>query len=298
MDFPRNSATLSATHALVMAAAIAAAPMLCLAQSERPATNEERVVSVILATYNLRVPCDEPPYDWTNRLPRVLASIEAGRFSIFGVQEAVKRQLDDILAATGFAKIGGGRNDFADGGEHSCIVYDPKRFTLLDGGTFALSETPGVAGSKSWKTGYPRIATWGKFRDAATGKDFCYYNTHLDNRSRLAREEGIKLIISHAREKGGGLPLVLTGDFNASPASVTYETAAAFLRDAAKVSETGKTGPEATFHAYHRRRVPQTPIDFIFVSDSIRVKSFAVDGRKYCGDWPSDHYPVYAELVF
>ena len=253
---------------------------------------------VILATYNLRVPCDKPPYDWASRLPRVLKSIEADGFDIFGVQEAVKRQLDDILAATGFAKVGAGRDDFADGGEHSCIVYDPKRFTLLAGGTFALSETPDVAGSKSWDTCCPRIASWGKFRDRTTGKEFCYYNTHLDHVSERARVEGIKLVVSHARENGAGLPLVLTGDFNAYPGSETYETAASLLRDAARVSETGKRGPGATFHGYHLRTVANKPIDFIFVSEGVAVKAFAVDGRKFAGDWPSDHYPVYARLVF
>ncbi len=255
-------------------------------------------VSVILATYNLRVPCDKPPYDWPSRLPRVLASIEADGFAIFGVQEAVKRQLDDILSATGYEKVGVGRDDFAEGGEHSCIVFDPRRFTLLDGGTFALSETPDVAGSMSWNTCCPRIASWGKFKDAASGREFCYYNTHLDHRSELARVEGIKLVVAHARENCGGLPLILTGDFNAHPDSETYRVAASLLRDAAVISETPKTGPGATFHGYHLREVLQQPIDFIFVSDGIRVKTFAVDGRKFCGDWPSDHYPVYAELVF
>ena len=253
--------------------------------------------TVVLATYNLRVPCDQPPYDWASRLPRVLASIETDRFDIFGVQEAVKRQLDDVLSATGFAKVGVGRDDFAEGGEHSCIVYDPKRFTLLDGGTFALSETPDVAGSKSWNTSCPRIASWGKFKDSATGRDFCYYNTHLDHVSERARVEGIKMVVVHAGKNGGGLPLVLTGDFNAHPDSETYRVASSLLRDAATVSETAKTGPEATFHAYHQREVTQKPIDYIFVSDGIQVKSFAVDGRKFCGDWPSDHYPVYAELA-
>ena len=253
--------------------------------------------TVVLATYNLRVPCDQPPYDWASRLPRVLASIEADRFDIFGVQEAVKRQLDDVLSATGFAKVGVGRDDFADGGEHSCIVYDPKRFTLLDGGTFALSETPDVAGSMSWNTCCPRIASWGKFRDGATGRDFCYYNTHLDHVSELARVEGIKMVVRHAAKNCKGLPLILTGDFNAFPDSETYRVASELLRDAAVVSKTKHKGPVRTFHRWGGR-TRMEPIDYIFVSEDVEVLSHVTDSAKPMGLYPSDHYPVIAKLRF
>ena len=250
-----------------------------------------------LATYNLRTPCDAPPYNWEVRSPRVKALIADNAFDIFGVQEAVKRQIDDILRDTDYAKIGGGRANFDDEDEHSCIFYDTKRFTLLDGGTFALSETPDVPGSLSWDTKYPRIASWGIFHDGVTGKDFCYYNTHLDHISELARVEGIKLVVDHASKNCKGLPLILTGDFNARPNSETYRIASLLLNDAVKISETERQGPAKTFHGYGRPNLPDSPIDYIFVSSVIKVKSVAVDDRQMLGGYTSDHYPVWARLV-
>ena len=229
--------------------------------------------TIILATYNLRVPCDKPPNDWASRRDRVRQTIEAGHYDVFGVQEAVKMQIDDVLRDSNYAKVGGGRDDFKNGGEHCCIFYNKTRFKLVEGGTF------------------------GKFRDKATRKTFCYYNTHLDHVSELARAEGIKMVVRHAAENGKGLPLILTGDFNAYPDSETYKVATGLLRDAAVVSRTKHRGPARTWHGWGRRTRLE-PIDYIFVSDDIEVLSHVTDATKPMGLYPSDHYPVIAELRF
>ncbi len=255
----------------------------------------DRLCTFTLATYNLRVPCDKPPNDWDSRRDRVRFMIEKCRFDIFGVQEAVKRQIDDVLEGTALAKIGGGRDDFKDGGEHSCIFYDTRRFELLDGGTFCLSEKPDVPGYLSWGTACTRIASWGKFRDKGSDKVFCYYNTHLDHVSELARVEGIKMVVAHAKKNCGRIPLILTGDFNAYPDSETYRIASKLLRDAAAVSRTRHRGPVRTFHRWGGKTAME-PIDYIFVSDDIEVLSHVTDGTRPNGKFASDHYPVIAKL--
>ena len=253
--------------------------------------------TIILATYNLRVPCDKPPNDWDSRRDRVRWMIAKHHFDIFGVQEAIKRQVDDVIKGTTFAKVGGGRDDFKDAGEHSCIFYDTERLELLDGGTFGLSEKPDVPGFRSWGSACPRIASWGKFRDKKSGKLFCYYNTHLDHVSELARVNGIKMVVAHASENCGPIPLILTGDFNAYPDSETYEIASKLLRDAAVISKTVHKGPRRTFqHWGHRTR--NEPIDYIFVSKDVTVLSHVTDGSRAKDGLPSDHYPVFAELQF
>ena len=215
--------------------------------------------TLTLATYNLRVPCDKPPNDWDSRRDRVRWMIAKHHFDIFGVQEAVKRQVDDVLAGTTYAKIGGGRDDFKDAGEHS----------------------------------------WGKFRDKATGKTFCYYNTHLDHVSEEARVKGIRMVVAHAKENCGAIPLVLTGDFNARPDSETYRIASKLLRDAAVISKTVHKGPARTFHHWGRHTLTRNePIDYIFVSKDVAVLSHVTDGTRPLGGYASDHYPVIAKLQF
>ena len=260
-------------------------------------TSKSTDSTIILATYNLRVPCDKPPNDWESRRDRVRFLIKKNHFDIFGVQEAVKQQVDDVIEGTSFAKVGGGRDDFKDKGEHSCIFYDTKRFELLDGGTFCLSEKPDVPGYRSWGSACTRIASWGKFRDRESGKLFCYYNTHLDHVSELARVNGIKMVVAHAAKNCGPIPLVLTGDFNAFPDSETYRIASKLLRDSAVVSKTAHKGPSRTFHHWGHRTCNE-PIDFIFVSKNITVLSHVTDGSRLPGGFASDHYPVFAALEF
>lgn len=247
-----------------------------------------------LATFNIRCPVDKSPNSWQERKPRCLAVIRKNQLDIFGVQEAVRFQLDDLLGDE-FLFIGGGRDDFKNKGEFSAILYRKDRFELIKGGTLGLSEKPSVPGYKSWKTAYPRIATWGLFKDKKTGKQFVYYNTHLDHVSELARINGIKLLVNHAKENAKGKPLIISGDFNAKPTSATYQTAASLLNDTAKVSLTPHTGPVQTFHGFERY-VRTYPIDFIFVSDDIQVFSHKTDDTKFPEGFPSDHFPVITKL--
>lgn len=263
---------------------------------DKPASRRDDVV--VLATYNTRVPCDPPPYDWASRKDRILKIIADNDFDIFGVQEIGPDQIADLVADGVFARIGGGRDDFKDKGEHCCIFYRKDRFELEAGGTFSLSERPDEPGLRSWGSCCPRIATWGRFIDKTTGCKFVYYNTHLDHVSELAREEGIKLVVRHAAGNSAGLPLVLTGDFNAYPESETYRVASELLRDSRAISKTGHKGPDTTWHGWGKFEGPDTPIDYIFVSDGIEVLSHVTDDTKPSGEFASDHFPVIAKLVF
>ena len=102
-------------------------------------------------------------------------------------------------------------------------------------------------------------------------------------------------MVSHAAENAAGLPMILSGDFNVRPDSETYRAAAALLRDSACISETGHTGADITFHGFGKAKNPCL-IDYIFVSDGIRVLRHWTDATMPDGDYASDHHPVIAEL--
>ena len=251
--------------------------------------------SFVIASYNIRCPYDKGDNNWQLRIPRLVEVIEKYEMDIFGVQEAVKYVADTLQAELdGFRRIGCGR-ELATDGESNFIFYNEKRFECLDYGTFWLSNTPLVSGSRYKGAGCPRTCTWGRFKDLKTGKVFTYYNTHLDHVSNIARENGIKLIVKHARAKANSLPLILTGDFNAVQGSETYKTAAGLLNDSALISETPRTGAAGTFTGYGKSKKQRT-IDFIFVSDDFRVLTHKTDDTLINGQYASDHNPVVAEL--
>ena len=62
---------------------------------------------------------------------------------VMGLQEACPDQIDFLdLNLTGYKHIGVGRDDGKRAGEMMAIYYDTTRLTLLNSGTFWLSETP------------------------------------------------------------------------------------------------------------------------------------------------------------
>lgn len=251
---------------------------------------------IALASFNVRVAVDKSPNTWAERLPRCKEVIEKNQFDIVGLQEPLINQVESLVEDSPYDYIGGGRSDFERKGEFCAILYRRARFDCLQSGTFGLSETPEIPGVRSWQSAFPRIATWGLFRDKATGKEFVYYNTHLDHKSELARCEGIKLIVAHAKKHAAGKPIILSGDFNTRPETETYKTAQSLLHDSRLISATPHEGPDKTFHGWGKSKITQ-PIDFIFVSDEFEVHSHRTIDTLQNGTFASDHHPVMVTLT-
>ncbi|KAH3756322.1 endonuclease/exonuclease/phosphatase family protein [Pelomyxa schiedti] len=126
---------------------------------------------------------------------------------------------------------GTGTANKSGGDEHCAIFHDPSRVVLRAHGDFWLSETPDVPGSSSWKSALPRMVTWARF-DAveAEGPDsnsglprshvpaagFCVWNTHLDHKSALARENGMRVVVQMMQQvpECRDCVNILVGDMN------------------------------------------------------------------------------------
>ena len=85
---------------------------------------------------------------------------------------------------------------------------------------------------------------------------------------------------------------MLTGDFNTVPDSATHRALTRTLNDA-RLAAAKPTGPEATFYDF--TGTPDRRIDWILVR-GFTIDAFATDtdhdGRRY----PSDHFPIVADL--
>jgi endonuclease/exonuclease/phosphatase family metal-dependent hydrolase len=249
-----------------------------------------------LATYNIRCPIDKGANAWTSRVERVRGLIRTHGFELLGLQEATSNQIDDLLSPE-WGYVGVGRDDGQRGGEHSCIFFKKARFDVRESGTFWLSETPEVPGSKSWDTACPRICTWARIADTRTGKEFFYFNTHLDHMSALARENGMALILKRLATIAKGKTVFLTGDMNATPDTEPIKKAAAVLREAAKITRTPHAGPVATSNGFKFDKVHTAEIDHIFVSEKVRVLTHTTVDDSKDGLYPSDHFAVAAEVT-
>lgn len=209
----------------------------------------------------------------------------------FGVQEATPEWMTYLRENfDGYGSVGVGRDDGKDTGEYSAVFFKKESFELLDSGNFWLSETPEIP-SKGWDAAFNRICSWALLKDVKTGEKFVHLNTHLDHIGIDARREGMKLIFKKAESLSA--PVVVTGDFNFAQGSDFYkELVSGKLRDSKFSAE--ESADSITYNAFENEK-PEI-IDFIMVSPDFKVRKYTVVDEKINGEYPSDHYPVVAEI--
>lgn len=233
-----------------------------------------------VATYNLRQLNEDDSAEgngWERRCPVLAGLIRFHEFNIFGTQEGFKSQLEDLKAQLpGYDYIGVAREDGKEEGEHSAIFYDTDMFELLDHGDFWLSETPDRPGL-GWDAACVRICSWGKFRHKATGKEFQFYNLHLDHVGEKARVESVLLVQKKMKEIGMDMPTFLTGDFNVDQTHDMYGVLSSsdFLSDSFKTADF-VYALNGTFNDYETDGFTESRIDHIFVTDDIKVEKYGV----------------------
>lgn len=288
--------------------------------SDASAASGEKEATFNVASYNLRQLNDDDTRrgdGWQRRLPMVASIIRFHDFDIFGTQEGFKSQLEDLKAQLpGYDYIGRARDDGKEAGEHSAIFYDTNKFELLDHGDFWLSETPDQPGL-GWDAACVRICSWGKFRHKESGREFQFFNLHMDHVGEQARIESVYLVQKKMKEIGLNLPTFLTGDFNVDQMNKMYGvlTGSDFLRDSFTTADF-VYAPNGTFNNYKTDGFTESRIDHIFVTDDVKVEKYGVltdtyrtaegEGQtydtanfpkevhldSYKARTPSDHFPV------
>lgn len=254
-----------------------------------------------IGSYNLRYDTSQDVGNlWKDRAPVVANLLRFHDFDIFGTQEALKNQLDDVSRALPqYSRYGVGRNDGVDKGEHSAIFYKTDRFKLLDKGDFWLSQTPDKP-SLGWDaTCCNRICSWVYLQDRKTKKKFYFFNVHFDHQGKVARQESSKLMLTKIREIAGKNPVILTGDFNGDHESSWYQTLAnsGLLKDTYRLVEHPYAN-NASFNAFGKQSDRTQIIDHIFITDHFQAKKWGVLTDTYHGKFPSDHFPILVELDY
>lgn len=285
----------------VVAAAVAVPLLGTVRSSEAPEEERESPERPALVppplevmTFNLRFPSTEEPHSWASRRPVMRALLRRAAAHVIGTQEGEPPQLRDIEADLGphYDWIGRGRR--GGDSESMAVFYDTSRLAPVEHAHFWLSDTPKVPGSNTWGAGYPRMVTWVRFRDLrAGGREFCVFNTHLDNESQYARERSASLIASRIARFDPALPMLVTGDFNAvAHRNPVYDTLlGAGLVDTWDTARRRSEG-YATFHGYKALRPGGDRIDWILARPGVTVHRTWVHTFSVNGQFPSDHLPV------
>ena len=255
-----------------------------------------------IVTFNIRYlnQNEEGDNHWRIRKQLVIDAILEFKADIFGLQEALRQQLDEIAPALpGYTEFGIGRDDGKTRGEYSPILFRSDRFELdeKDSGTFWLSDTPETVGSTTWGNKIPRICTWARLTDKQSQRSFYVFNTHWDHQSQPARLGAARLINQRiAARQHPAEPVILMGDFNATKDNPAILEIAGTLRDSFSIRHPERAD-SATFHGFEGGKQGQK-IDHIFVPPNTKVSDAAILYFNRDGVYPSDHYPVRAALQF
>ena len=96
---------------------------------------------------------------WQGRRDSLRVFLRQTAPDLLGMQEPVRDVLMDLLAGwSGYSMIGVARDNGAESGEYSNIIYNRNRFLVEDYGTYWLSLTPDKP-SSNWNSQCRRIAT-------------------------------------------------------------------------------------------------------------------------------------------
>lgn len=247
---------------------------------------------------------------WIFRRNRVSELLNHYRPDVLGLQEAMDFQVSEIRTmlpgyeTIGIGSLGGSKGLF------NAIFYDGRRFSLSEEGTFWFSDKPDIPGSKGWGNILPRTCSWVRLIEKNSKQAFYFYNVHLDHISWRSRKNSVVYLTRFIHKRSSPDPFVLTGDFNAREKS----TAIQYLKGKIplKTKTTGRViNPEplmdsyrvrypagrhaATFHGF-RSYFFRFKFDYIFVPFSARVRDAIIIQPQWKKCYPSDHYPLFAQI--
>jgi endonuclease/exonuclease/phosphatase family metal-dependent hydrolase len=276
----------------------------------RPAPAEGLHVKAM--TFNIRYAAARDGANrWPLRRDMVLEVIRRFQGDFVGVQEALSDQVTYLREnSPEHGMIARSRLADPVQGEAVPLLYRRARWRLDQDqhGTFWFSDTPEKPASTSWGNSIPRIATWGRFVEKETGRAVYVYNVHFDHASEPSRQRSAALLARYIANREHSDPVIVTGDFNAGESSVAIR----FLKGRHGVEGLPEPSPVPlvdTFRVKHpdakavgtfggfKGVKTGAKIDYVLTLPAARVPQAEIVYFNRNGRYPSDHYPVSAEII-
>lgn len=232
-------------------------------------------------------------FDMDKRRSAVTWVIATNAPDVFGIQEGKDAWLTYFASCLDgvYDVVGRGTNEAGYTDTYDNIYYRRDRFTLKDGGTIWLSDTPDVAGSKFSESKRVRIATYAQLTDRETGGEMLFVNTHLDNASQSARAKQADVLLSFLAKYD--CPISVTGDFNSNMSNEVYTKMTGLLCDSR--TDAADRRIAMTFNNYGSGS--GSILDYVYLSRDVNIHSYLVFTSLYGGTvYPSDHNALVVEF--
>jgi endonuclease/exonuclease/phosphatase family metal-dependent hydrolase len=159
------------------------------------------------------------------------------------------------------------------------------------------------AGCIDWNAHLPRICTWALFESTYGSQPLLVFNTHIDHESAESQFKSLELLAAYIlkfKSELPGVPILVTGDFNVGPESQAVQRFKEILgSEISPIFPGMKDNNNGTFHGFTGKPLFDYPIDYIWSVgyDVAHPKSVSVDRYSEDGRFPSDHFPVRADIT-
>jgi len=244
-------------------------------------------------------PCEEAiEHPWEERREMARLAVDAVAPDILCLQEATPGQTSDLVENLPDHWIVGRDRQGGFDGEGCPVAFDTRRFSLEAHGQFWLGVTPDDPSTLTWGNDVPRIVTWARLEDRATGARFRIANVHLDHLVPTSRTKTARLLHERLGDATPGEPTILAGDFNspawAKPHRILTGEEPRFT-DALRLAEERDPWYAGTFH--HFKEHAFIRVDWVLVRPAVRTLAYRVIRETPAETFPSDHFPVVAEFA-
>jgi len=173
-----------------------------------------------------------------------------------------------------------------------------ERFEVLSSEDLWLSETPNLAGSRSFDSAFPRLFTWVRVQPKGSDQNLLLVNTHLDHVKPETRAMQANVLVNEVKRVSTPQDLIcFMGDFNEGPDLKVRE----ILTQNFSLTDSWKNFNEAEETSHHGFQgvFPEgSRIDWILVDERVEVLGSHMDKSARNGLYPTDHFPIVTKIRF
>lgn len=233
---------------------------------------------------------DDGSNSWIYRRQACVDFLDSIRPDVFGMQEVVAESDSFVQANLPlYDHVVQGRHPGLWSDESCPLYWRTDKFDLVQSRTFWLSETPDTL-SVGWDAKYERIATYIMLQSKATNKRLIVFNTHLDHKGAVARQESLRLIADTLKALSGDtMALFVMGDMNVEPEDSALIPMYDYMHWSQ--AEAKVTTDMRTFTGFRHRPDKEKIIDFIFYRNAT-AERFEVFCDTTRVPFLSDHRPI------
>jgi endonuclease/exonuclease/phosphatase family metal-dependent hydrolase len=242
---------------------------------------------------------DDGKDNWPHRRSLVASIIKDEAVHILGTQEGRKPQIQELGSLISPLKIIDSHRTWIEERMYPNLFFDPKVVQVIKSGDIWLSETPNVAGSKSFGSMFPRLATYAFMSLKENEAHYLLVNCHLDHLSESTRLKQAKVLTEQVIDLNSDkYPVILMGDFNSGPFDSVRKHLVSASLNLYDPWISQEKSEETSFHKFDGEDPTGQGkrIDWILLDNQQSVSSIELIKTQNAGRYPSDHFFVKANL--